>query len=121
SFIFARDVATGALWSTGVLPTRADPDRHSAVFCDHHATFTHRRDRLTTLTEVLVSAEDDAEARRVTLTNAGRQSRQVDLTSYAELALAPPSADLAHPAFSKMFVVTDYLPELGVLIATRRK
>ena len=43
------------------------------------------------------------------------------MTSYAELVLAPPSADLAHPAFSKMFVVTDYLPELGVIIATRRR
>jgi len=121
SFIFARDVDSGALWSAGVLPTRANSDRHIAVFCDHHAAFTHRRDRLTTMTEILVSAEDDAEARRVTLTNAGRQPREVDLTSYAELALAPPSADQAHPAFSKMFVVTDYLPELGVLIATRRK
>ena len=121
SFIFARDVDSGALWSTGLRPTRSDPDRHRAVFCDHHAAFTHRRDRLTTLTEVVVSAEDDAEARRVTLTNAGRQPREVDLTSYAELALAPASADQAHPAFSKMFVVTDYLPELGVLIATRRK
>ena len=45
----------------------------------------------------------------------------MDVTSYAELVLAPQSADQAHPAFSKMFVVTDYLPELGVIIATRRR
>ena len=35
--------------------------------------------------------------------------------------MAPHASDLAHPAFSKMFVVTDYLPELGVIIATRRR
>jgi cyclic beta-1,2-glucan synthetase len=35
--------------------------------------------------------------------------------------LAPLAADVAHPAFSKLFVVTDFLPELGVLIATRRR
>ena len=121
SFIFARDTTTGMVWSAGVQPTRVDVDRHRAVFCEHHAAFTHAAPRFTTLTEVVVSAEDDAEARRVTLTNTGRRAREVDLTSYAELVLAPQASDQAHPAFSKMFVVTDYLPELGVIIATRRR
>ncbi|WP_309663737.1 GH36-type glycosyl hydrolase domain-containing protein [Tabrizicola sp.] len=121
SFIFVRDTTTRLLWSAGLQPTRADPDRHRAVFSEHHAAFTHVAPRFTTLTEVVVSAEDDAEARRVTLTNTGRRAREVDVTSYAELVLAPQAADQAHPAFSKMFVVTDYLPELGVIIATRRK
>ena len=121
SFLFLRDTASGEVWSAGVQPTRAGADRHRAVFCEHHAAFTHQMPRLTTMTEVVVSAEDDAEARRVTLTNSGRRAREIDVTSYAELVLAPPSADQAHPAFSKMFVVTDYLPELGVIIATRRR
>lgn len=121
SFIFMRDAATGAVWSAGVQPTRVAADRHRAVFCEHHAAFIHSAHRLTTTTEVVVSAEDDAEARRVTFTNSGRRHREIDVTSYAELVLAPPSSDQAHPAFSKMFVVTDYLPELGVIIATRRR
>ncbi len=121
SFLFLRDTASGEVWSAGVQPTRAGSDRHRAVFCEHHAGFTHQMPRLTTLTEIVVSAEDDAEARRVTLTNSGRRAREIDVTSYAELVLAPASADQAHPAFSKMFVVTDYLPELGVIIATRRR
>ncbi len=121
AFVFLRDRDSGAVWSSGVQPTRADADHHRAVFCEHHAAFTHHGPRLTTTTEVVVSAEDDAEARRITLTNSGRRPRDIDLTSYAELVLAPPASDLAHPAFSKMFVVTDYLPELGVVIATRRR
>ncbi|MFN5998690.1 MAG: GH36-type glycosyl hydrolase domain-containing protein [Paracoccaceae bacterium] len=121
SFIFLRDRDTGEVWSSGVQPTRAGADWHRAVFCEHHAAFTHQRPRLATTTEVVVSAEDDAEARRITLTNSSRRPREIDVTSYAELVLAPPSADQAHPAFSKMFVVTDYLPELGVIIATRRR
>ena len=121
SFIFVRDRATGMLWSAGVQPIRADAQSHRAVFCEHHASFTRQAPHFTTTTEVVVSAEDDAEARRVTLANTGRSAREVDVTSYAELALAPQSADQAHPAFSKMFVVTDYLPELGVVIATRRR
>ena len=121
AFIFLRDRASGALWSAGVQPTGADPVRHAAVFSEHHASFSHQSGELTTLTEVVVSAEDDAEARRVTLTNTGRRAREIDLTSYAELVLAPLAADVAHPAFSKLFVVTDYLPELGVIVATRRR
>ncbi|WP_333826346.1 GH36-type glycosyl hydrolase domain-containing protein [Pararhodobacter sp.] len=121
AFITARDRVSGAVWSTALQPTRNDPASHEAVFSEHQAAFTHRAPTLTTLTEVVVSAEDDAEARRVTLTNTGRQPREIDLTSYAELVLAPLAADIAHPAFSKLFVVTDYLPELGVIIATRRR
>ncbi|MCC6002546.1 MAG: glycosyl transferase, partial [Pararhodobacter sp.] len=127
SFIFLRDRVSGRRWTAGAQPggtgtgSEADATGHSAVFLEHQAAFTHQGDGLTTLTEVVVSAEDDAEARRVTLTNPGREPRQIDLTSYAELVLAPQAADLAHPAFSKLFVVTDFLPELGVLIATRRR
>ena len=121
SFIFVRDTTSGAVWSAGLQPTRANADHHRAVFSEHHAAFAHNEPRFATLTEVVVSAEDDAEARRVTLTNTGRRPREVDLTSYAELVLAPQASDQAHPAFSKMFVVTDYLPELGVIIATRRR
>ena len=121
SFIFARDVKSRASWSAGVQPVRVDPDRHTAVLSEHNATFTHSSKGLTMSTEVVVSAEDDAEARRVTLTNTSGHAHEIELTSYAELVLAPAAADLAHPAFSKMFVVTDFLPELGVIIATRRR
>jgi len=121
SFIVARDRVSGAAWSAAVQPTGDIPNGHEAVFSEHNAAFTHKAASLTTLTEVVVSAEDDAEARRVTLTNTGRTPREIDLTSYAELVLAPLSADVAHPAFSKLFVVTDFLPELGVIIATRRR
>ena len=121
TFIFLRDVRSGALWSAGARPVTTSPGRHTAVFSEHLASFTHKQGTLTTTTEVVVSAEDDAEARRVTLTNTGRHAREIDLTSYAELVLAPAASDLAHPAFSKMFVVTDHLPELNVIIATRRR
>ncbi|WP_246022363.1 GH36-type glycosyl hydrolase domain-containing protein [Pararhodobacter zhoushanensis] len=120
TFLYARDVGTGKTWSAAMRPLAQTSGTHSAVFCEHHAEFTHKDAGLTTTTEVVVSAEDDSEARRVTLTNTGHQAREIDLTSYAELVLAPQAADLAHPAFSKMFVVTDHFPELGAIIATRR-
>jgi len=120
-FILARDRVSGAGWSAALQPSCGEPLRHQAVFSEHEAAFTHKSASLTTQTRIVVSAEDDAEARRVTLTNTGRTSREIELTSYAELVLAPMASDVAHPAFSKLFVVTDFVPELGVLIATRRR
>ena len=35
------------------------------------------------------------------------------MTSYAELVLAPQAADVAHPAFSKLFVETEHLAGPG--------
>ena len=70
--------------------------------------------------DVLVSGEDDGEVRRVSLTNSGRRTRVIEITSYAELVLTTSATDDAHPAFAKMFVETEHLPEFGALVATRR-
>jgi len=70
---------------------------------------------------VAISPEDDAEVRRVSITNHGTRSREFELTSYAELSLARPTDDLAHPAFAKLFVQTEYVPSLGAVLATRRQ
>ncbi len=51
----------------------------------------------------------------------GNRTREVDINSYMELALAPQAADIAHPAFSKMFVETEYLADSGTIVATRRR
>ena len=40
---------------------------------------------------------------------AARDRRTLELTSYAEVVLAPPAADAAHPAFSNLFVQTELL------------
>ena len=75
---------------------------------------------MVTTLEVVVSPEDDAEIRRVTLKNTGILARDIEVTSYAEIVLATPAADLAHPAFSNLFVQTEFVPEVSGLVATRR-
>jgi cyclic beta-1,2-glucan synthetase len=120
TYIFLRDVQSGAVWSAGYQPTGVEPDSYRVTFSEDRAEF-HRRDgAITTALEVLVSPEDDAEIRRVSITNLGPHVRELELTSYAELVLAPPAADAAHPVFSNLFVQTEALPDLGGLLATRR-
>ena len=40
-----------------------------------------------------------------------RPPREIEVTSYAEIVARPPADDLAHPAFGKLFIETEYLPE----------
>ena len=59
--------------------------------------------------------------RRVSVTNLGARAREIQVTSYAELSLTSQAADVAHPAFANLFVETEFVPEMGALVATRRK
>ena len=124
SFIFLRDTQIGKVWSAGAQPVQSEADYEQVVFGEDRAEFIRRDGTLTTITEVLVSGEDDGEVRRVSLINRGRRVREIELTSYAEVVLTTPAADQAHPAFAKLFVETEYLAEAGqmrgALIATRR-
>ncbi|MDZ5697492.1 GH36-type glycosyl hydrolase domain-containing protein [Chelativorans sp. M5D2P16] len=121
SFIFLRDVQSGDIWSAGAQPLGTEGENREVVFDEDRAQFTCRHGNLTTRMDVLVSGEDDCEVRRICLSNGGRRPREIEITSYAEIVLAPPAADRAHPAFSKMFVQTEHAAEFGALIATRRR
>jgi cyclic beta-1,2-glucan synthetase len=121
SYCFVRDVQSGDVWSAGYQPTVAEPDRYTASFTEDHAEIVRRDGAITTALTIAISPEDDAEVRRVSITNHGTRAREIELTSYSELALARQSDDMAHPAFAKLFVQTEFVPQLGALLATRRR
>ena len=121
SYIFLRDVYTNAVWSAGFQPSGCEPDAYHVAFNEDRAEFTRQDGALTTIMDVVVSSEDDAEVRRVSITNNGSRIREIEITSYAELVLAPQASDVAHPAFSKLFVETEFLSDVGALLATRRR
>ena len=121
TYIYLRDEQTGNVWSAGHQPTGVEPDSYEATFYEDHAEFIRRDRSLATMLEVVVSSEDDAEVRRVSITNLGARARDIQVTSYAEVTLAPQAADLAHPAFSNLFVETEFVADVGVVLATRRK
>ncbi|HEX9403202.1 MAG TPA: hypothetical protein VF917_02185 [Steroidobacteraceae bacterium] len=119
-YVFLRDAADGRVWSAGYQPVGCEPDSYDAAFFEDRAEITRRDGPILTSTEILVSSEDDAEVRRVSVTNEGNRTREIELTTYAEMVLAASAADSAHPAFSKLFVLTDFVAERGTLLATRR-
>jgi cyclic beta-1,2-glucan synthetase len=120
TFCFVRDLETGAIWSTTHQPAGRDADEFEVTFALDRAVFRRVDGRLETRTEIVVSTEDDVELRRVSITNHGTETRQLDLTSYAEVVLAPADADIAHPAFSNLFIETSALPARDALLCARR-
>jgi len=120
SFVFLRDAKTGDVWSAGFQPSGTEMDTYNVVYAEDRAKISQRDRSLSITLEVLVSAEDDAELRQLTVTNRENRDREIDVTSYAEIVLAPQAADEAHPAFSNLFVQTEIVPELEALLATRR-
>ena len=119
-FCYLRDVETGAFWSTAHQPALHRPEHFEAIFSDARAEFRVRERDYDAHTEIVVCPEDDIELRRVRLTNRGRTARTIELTTYAEVVIAPAAADAAHPAFSNLFVQTAWLPAAQALICTRR-
>src|SRR5882672_10487464 len=119
-YVFLRDVTNGQVWSAGYQPVGREPDSYEVSFFEDHAEITRKDGPIVTSTEIVVSAEDDAEVRRVSITNTGNQVREIELTTYSEVVLTTSDADAAHPAFAKMFVQTEFVPEAGALLATRR-
>jgi cellobiose phosphorylase len=120
TFCYIRDAESGDFWSNAYQPTLARPERYEAIFSEGRAEFRRRDHDIDTYSEIAVSPEDDIELRRVKLTNHTRSERIIDITSYAEVVMAPFNADLAHPAFSNLFVTTEVYPQRHAILCTRR-
>ena len=120
TFIYLRDVGTGDFWSTALQPTLHATTGYEAIFTQARAEFRQRQAGFEIHTEISVSPEDDVELRRVSITNTTRVTRIIELTSYAEVVLAQQAADLAHPAFSNLFVQTEFSSESSSILCTRR-
>lgn len=118
--VYIRDITDDQVWSPTYYPCRVLPIEQSIRFSLDNATFTRVDGNIRTSMEVSVSPETNADVRRITLFNTGSHSRMVEVTTFNELALAIPIADDAHPAFSKLFVRTQYIEESECLVAGRR-
>jgi cyclic beta-1,2-glucan synthetase len=120
TFIYVRDLASDEFWSAAHQPCGCPTKRCEAIFTQARAEFRQHHAGLEVHTEISVSPEDDVELRRVTLTNHSHSPRVIELTSYAEVVLALPAADASHPAFSNLFVQTEFLQPRPAVLCTRR-
>ncbi|NLE45347.1 MAG: hypothetical protein GX620_11550, partial [Chloroflexi bacterium] len=92
----------------------------STIFHPHAAELRSRFRDIAVRIDVTVATGSDTEIRRITIANQSDRTRRISLVSYAELALAPMSLDERHPAFNKLFIESESVPEAGALVYRRR-
>ena len=119
-WIYVSDEDSGAVWSIGQQPTHISPAQTRVIFHPHMVEFHRRDDGVAITMEVGIAPGDDLEIRRITVLNESGRARTLRLTSYGEVVLAPPLEDERHPAFSKLFVNSEHMPEINGLLYTRR-
>lgn len=120
-FLYLRDLDSGKFWSAGFQPTLVEPDEYRADFYIGGAEIVRSDNNIRSKLEVCLAPDCNVEIRRCTISNLSTETRRIEITSYAEFVLQDATADLAHPAFSKLFVQTEYLSEQGAIVARRRK
>ncbi len=119
-FLYLRDVRNGRVWSAAHHPIGTEGEDFLVTFGVDKASYRRRDDGIGTQLDIAVSPQDDVEVRRLTVTNHSDRAREIEVTSYAEIVLAPATDDLAHPAFGKLFVESEYLADGGALLWHRR-
>lgn len=119
-FCYIRDTKNGTFWSNTYQPSLTAPDRYEAIFAQGYAEFLRIDQGIETKTRIVISPEDDVEMRSIRMTNRSQETRVLELTSFTEVVIAGQDSDVAHPAFSNLFVQTEILQEHRALICTRR-
>lgn len=120
TFVYVRDTASGDFWSATHQPTLKPAQSYSALFSEGRAEFRRCDQDIETYSEIVVSPEDDIELRRVRISNHAGVHRTLELTTYAEVVIALPAADIAHPSFSNLFVQTEIISECHAILCSRR-
>jgi cyclic beta-1,2-glucan synthetase len=117
-WIYLQDQESGDLWSAGYQPMAVSSDYQHVLFYPHQAEFQHRNHDITVNMQVTIAADDDVEIRQLNLINHSNQPRHLRVTSYGEVLLAAQSE--RHPAFNKLFIESEYLPETNMILFHRR-
>jgi len=120
-FIYIQDHSRDALWSAALQPTAPQQGHASTHFHAHMAEFSRTEHDLTSRMDVIVVSDADVEIRRITLINLSDTPRVLRVTSYGEVVLADRATDQRHPAFNKLFIVSEFVSEFNALILHRRK
>ena len=117
---YLRDLDSGAVWSGAWQPTLAEPEQHEVLFPEGRAEFRRRDHGIEVLTCIVVSPEDDIELHRMRIKNLSGRPRSIEVTSYADVVLAPTARDEAHLATRSAAIHTECLAERGAILCTRR-
>ena len=113
TWLYLRDEASGRVW-------RGASDDGRATFAVHKAELHRREQGISVRVDVAVAPADDVEVRQITLRNETDRPRSLTVTTASDPVLLAPGQAARHPAFARMFVETELVPELEGLLFARR-
>ncbi len=119
-FFYIKNINSNEYWSATYEPCKYEGEDYEVTFSPDKSEFRRKDGNLRTYTEVTVCQEEEGEVRRISITNAGKKRREVEITSYMEVTLSPYNADLVHPAFQNLFIETEFVHNPVCLLASRR-
>ncbi|WP_080904103.1 GH36-type glycosyl hydrolase domain-containing protein [Parabacteroides sp. Marseille-P3160] len=119
-FVYLKERNSSEFHSITYQPVHSTLLDREAIFTQAYSEFHQKGSKLETHMTICISPEDDIELRRIRLINHSHTARTIELTTYSEVVIAPQAADEAHPAFSNLFVQTEFVPDLSALLCTRR-
>jgi len=119
-FFYIKNLNSNDFWSTTYEPCKSLGENYRVSFKLDKAKFERKDGNIETKMESVISYEDNYEVRKVTVNNLSDKGRSIEITSYSEITLTTFSADVVHPAFSNLFVETEYDEEEKLLIGSRR-
>lgn len=119
-FFYIKNKDTGESWSAAYAPLNTLPEGYEVVFTADKTLIKRLNGPVETRTEIIVTSGDNAEIRRIELKNNNENSCDLEVTSYYEVVMADQKSDEAHPAFSNLFVETEFNQEYKALLAHRR-
>ena len=112
-WVYLRDEETGRVW-------RATSERGRTTYAAHKAEFHQREHGISVRVDITIAPADDVEVRQITLHNETAQTRRLGVTSAGEPVLMPSGQAATHPAFGKLFLESEFVPDLDGLLFTRR-
>ena len=119
-FIYIKNLNSNEFWSCSYEPCKIKGDSQEVSFSEDMSCYKRTVGNIETSEKIIVSSEDDGEIRRITVKNNSSSIRTIEVTSYMEVTLAPYKTDYLHPAFSNLFIATEYDEESSTILAMRR-
>ncbi len=119
-YIYLRDIETNEIWNTALAPYRLKAEKYKVTYAQDKVVYSRTQGMLDCQTEIIVSPEDNVEVRKLSITNHSQQPKTIEATSYYEVVMSSQASDLAHPAFSNLFIKTEYVSKYKSLLAVRK-
>ncbi|MBL8096092.1 MAG: glycosyl transferase family 36, partial [Anaerolineales bacterium] len=116
-YFYIRDLRRNTFWSAAFKPVMHPAEQYTVTHGLGYSVFTQQVAEIASALTVFVTAADPVEVFQLTLTNRSAETRELDVTSYAEwlLGFAPDE----HREFHKLFIETSADPAGRAVYATK--